>query len=88
MECVTGLYKTECIRSTVFHDGPYRSIHDVEYGSPCRDRHQVLDTLKARPYRVTLVVDCDVAAHARDARIVERGRQPLERGRWQIALQH
>jgi hypothetical protein len=24
MECVIGLFKTECIRTTVFHAGPYR----------------------------------------------------------------
>ena len=33
MECVIGLYKTECVRTTVFHDGPYRSVHDVEYAT-------------------------------------------------------
>ena len=33
MECVIGLYKTECIRSTVFPSGPYRTIGDVEYAS-------------------------------------------------------
>ncbi len=33
MECVIGLFKTECIRTTVFHDGPYRSVHDVEYAT-------------------------------------------------------
>lgn len=26
-----GLYKTECVRTTVFRDGAYRSVHDVEY---------------------------------------------------------
>ena len=31
MEGVIGLYKTECIRTTIFHDGPYRTIADVEY---------------------------------------------------------
>ena len=34
MECVIGLYKTECIRTTIFHDGPYRTIADVEYAPP------------------------------------------------------
>jgi putative transposase len=29
MECVIGLYKTEYIRTTVFHEGPYRNVHDV-----------------------------------------------------------
>jgi transposase InsO family protein len=33
MECVIGLYKTECIRTLVFHDGPYRTITDVEYAT-------------------------------------------------------
>lgn len=27
------LYKTECIRATVFHCGPYRTIGDVEYAT-------------------------------------------------------
>lgn len=30
---VIGLYKTECIRTTHFHDGPYRTIADVEYAT-------------------------------------------------------
>ena len=33
MECVIGLYKTECIRTTIFHQGPYRTIGDVEYAT-------------------------------------------------------
>ena len=33
MECVIGLYKTECIRTTVFHPEPYRTISDVEYAT-------------------------------------------------------
>ena len=33
MECVIGLYKTECIRTTVFHTGPYRTTADVEYAT-------------------------------------------------------
>jgi putative transposase len=33
MECVIGLYKTECIRTTVFHAGPYRTINDVEWAT-------------------------------------------------------
>jgi transposase InsO family protein len=33
MECVIGLYKTECIRTTVFHAGPYRTLADVEYAT-------------------------------------------------------
>jgi putative transposase len=33
MESVIGLFKTECIRTTVFHAGPYRTIADVEYAT-------------------------------------------------------
>lgn len=30
METINGLYKAECIRTTVFHSGPYKTIADVE----------------------------------------------------------
>ena len=33
METINGLYKTECIRTTVFHNGPYKTITDVEYAT-------------------------------------------------------
>jgi transposase InsO family protein len=33
MECVIGLFKTECIRTTIFHVGPCRTIGDVEYAT-------------------------------------------------------
>ena len=33
METINGLYKTECIRTTVFHDGPFRTIAYVEYAT-------------------------------------------------------
>ncbi|APH00756.1 hypothetical protein ASJ30_03740 [Janibacter indicus] len=33
MECVIGLFKTECIRTTVFHPGPCRTIAEVEYAT-------------------------------------------------------
>jgi transposase InsO family protein len=33
MESIIGLFKTECIRITVFHAGPYRQISDVEYAT-------------------------------------------------------
>ena len=36
METINGLYKAECIRTTVFHDGPYRTIADVEYATAGR----------------------------------------------------
>lgn len=33
MECVIGLFNIECIRTTVFHAEPYRTISDVEYAT-------------------------------------------------------
>ena len=33
METINGLYKAECIRTTVFGDGPYKTIADVEYAT-------------------------------------------------------
>lgn len=33
MECINGLYKTECIRTQVFHQSPYRTIGDVDYAT-------------------------------------------------------
>lgn len=33
METLNGLYKSECIRTTVFHHGPYRTIADVEFAT-------------------------------------------------------
>ena len=33
METINGIYKAECIRTTIFHDGPYKTIGDVEYAT-------------------------------------------------------
>lgn len=33
METVNGLFKTECIRTTVFHAGPYRTLAEVEFAT-------------------------------------------------------
>lgn len=33
METINGLYKAECVRTTVFHRGPYKTIADVEYAT-------------------------------------------------------
>jgi putative transposase len=33
IESANGLYKTECIRTTIFHAAPYRTIADVEYAT-------------------------------------------------------
>ena len=33
MESGNGLYKTECIRTTIFHAGPYKTLVDVEFAT-------------------------------------------------------
>ena len=33
MESVIGLFKTECISTSVFHDGPYKTLADIEYAT-------------------------------------------------------
>ena len=33
MEDINGLCKTECIHTTVFHDGPYTTCTDIEYAT-------------------------------------------------------
>ena len=33
METMNGLFKAECIRSTVFHAGPYRILPEVEFAT-------------------------------------------------------
>lgn len=33
MESIIGLFKTECIATTVFHDGPYKTSADIEYAT-------------------------------------------------------
>jgi putative transposase len=33
METINGLYKAECIRTTVFQHGPYKTLADVEYAT-------------------------------------------------------
>jgi putative transposase len=33
METINGLYKAECVRTTVFQDGPYKTSADVEFAT-------------------------------------------------------
>jgi transposase InsO family protein len=33
METINGLYKTECIRTTVFQPGPFKTLADVEFAT-------------------------------------------------------
>jgi len=36
METIIGLYKTECIGTTVFHEGPIKTPADIEYATAGR----------------------------------------------------
>jgi len=63
METINGLYKTECIRTRVFHRGPYKTLADVEYATagwvdwsqqpqaPLDDRDDPARGVRARPLR-------------------------------------
>ncbi|WP_426623752.1 IS3 family transposase [Leifsonia sp. McL0607] len=33
METINGLYKAECVRTTIFHDSPHKTIADVEFAT-------------------------------------------------------
>jgi putative transposase len=33
METIIGLFKAECIPTTVFHNGPYKTLADIEYAT-------------------------------------------------------
>jgi putative transposase len=33
VETINGLFEAECIRTTVFHDGPFKNLADVEYAT-------------------------------------------------------
>ncbi|GAB3755541.1 integrase core domain-containing protein [Zhihengliuella somnathii] len=33
METIRGLHEAECVRTTVFHDGVYKTVADVEYAT-------------------------------------------------------
>ena len=33
MECLIGLYKAECIGTTIFHEGPYKTLAEVEFAT-------------------------------------------------------
>jgi len=33
MGSINGLYKSECVRTTVFHHGSYKTLSDVEYAT-------------------------------------------------------
>ncbi|GAB94240.1 transposase InsO family protein [Kineosphaera limosa] len=76
MEGVIGLYKTECIRTTVFDDGPCQNVADAEYATASRvdwynDRrlHSTLGyTSNRMPYTEKLTGSCSRReSHARHA---------------------
>jgi hypothetical protein len=48
MESIIGLYKNECIATTVFHDGPYKPLADIEYATPAGSTGTTTDACTAR----------------------------------------
>ena len=94
MESSIGLFKAECIRTTVFHTGPYKTLADVEYATAGwvdwynnRRLHGSIgmvppSRIRAKP--TTLAPQARDAAHMRAARnlgrfTTELGRHPSAR---------
>lgn len=71
-ETINGLYKTECIRTRVFHDGPYKAIADVEYGRQhVKDPwHHTQSSPRSYTWRHTpdqvASIACDLTEHVGD----------------------
>ncbi|MEV6565998.1 IS3 family transposase [Streptomyces kronopolitis] len=69
MESINGLYKAECIRTKVFHDGPYRTISDVEYATASwvewynnRRLHSSLGMISPTEYEAAHYADSEPSA--------------------------
>ncbi len=52
MESIIGVYKTECVRTQVFHHGPYKTLADVGYATAgwvdWRNNRRLHSTLEMR----------------------------------------
>ncbi|MEV6259074.1 IS3 family transposase [Nocardia sp. NPDC051929] len=66
METINGLYKAECIRTAVFHDGPWKTIADVEYATAAwvewynnRRLHSSLGMISPTEYEAAHYADTD-----------------------------
>ncbi|MGW7440218.1 IS3 family transposase [Streptomyces sp. NPDC054849] len=69
METINGLYKAECIRTKVFHDGPWRTVSDVEYATASwvdwynnRRLHSTLGMISPTEYEAAHYADTQAAA--------------------------
>jgi putative transposase len=82
MECVIGLYKTERIRTTVFHSGPYRTIGDVEFATA-----GWVDWYNNRRLHSTLGMMSPVEFEQAHYAALNREPQPVRSGREPGALQ-
>lgn len=72
MESIIGLYKTECVRVGPFHDGPLKTITDVEYARMAwvewfnnRRLHSSLDYTAPATYEATHYAVTDAGEPAR-----------------------
>jgi hypothetical protein len=72
MESVSGLFKTECIRTTSFNSGPYRSLADVEWATAGR-----VDWYNNRRTQTPL---CQVAVQALQGGVMRPTKTPSELG--------
>ncbi|MFF3062670.1 integrase core domain-containing protein, partial [Streptomyces sp. NPDC057909] len=66
---INGLYKSECIRTKVFHDGPWRTVADVEYATAAwvewynnRRLHSTLGMISPTEYEVAHYADTEARA--------------------------
>lgn len=74
METVNGIYKTECVRTDVFHQRPYKTSEDVEFATAAwfhwyntRRLHGSLGMLTPDEYETAHYADqqdvCELPAH-------------------------
>ncbi|GJF35190.1 hypothetical protein KNE206_78900 [Kitasatospora sp. NE20-6] len=70
METINGLYKSECIRTKVFHDGPWRTVSDVEYATAAwvewynnRRLHSSLGMISPTEYEAAHYADTEPVAN-------------------------
>ncbi|MFE5827748.1 IS3 family transposase [Streptomyces erythrochromogenes] len=69
METINGPYKSVCIRTKVFHDGPWRTVSDVEYATVawvdwCNNRrlHSTLGMISPTEYGAAHYADTQAVA--------------------------
>lgn len=69
METINGLYKAECVRTDVFHEGSLKSIDDVEFATAAwvnwynnRRLHGSLGMLSPAEFEATHYADTELTS--------------------------